>query len=159
MEDVQPLRRRHSGADAIETLWRVEFVPMVRLAFNLIGDNAEAEEVVQDSFAEVHRLRDEIRAPGAYLRTTVVMRCRTVLRRRHVMRSHPPEPPADLPDFDVALWNVVQTLPDDQRVAVVLKYYGRYRASEIGKIMDMPSSTVRSHLKRGLATLRKELES
>lgn len=159
MEDVQPFRRHHSGADTIEALWRAEFVPMVRLAYTLIGDNAEAEEVVQDSFAEVHRLRDEIRAPGAYLRTTVMMRCRSLLRRRQVMRSHPPAPPAGLPDFDVALWNVVQTLPHDQRVAVVLKYYCRYRSPEIGSIMAMPNSTVRSHLKRGLATLRTELES
>jgi DNA-directed RNA polymerase specialized sigma24 family protein len=41
---------------------------------------------------------------------------------------------------------------------VVLRYYGGYRASEIARIVDMPAATVRSHIRRGLALLRKELE-
>ncbi len=132
---------------------------MVRLAFTLVGNNAEAEELVQDSFADVHRRFDEIRRPGAYLRTCVVSRCRSTLRRRRVMQMHPPEPPEDLPASASHLWDVLQMLSEDQRLAVVLRYYGQYRASEIAGIMDIPSSTARSHLKRGLAALRKELES
>ena len=160
MEKMGVASRRHrdTTADAVEELFRVEYVPMVRLAFTLVGNNAEAEEVVQDSFAEIHRRRDEVRRPGAYLRTTVVLRCRTLLRRRRVMQLHPPEPPGDLPAEDAVLWDVLHQLSEDQRTAVVLRYYGCYRASEIAKIMDMPAATVRSHLKRGLAVLRKELE-
>ncbi|MBT8241043.1 MAG: sigma-70 family RNA polymerase sigma factor [Acidimicrobiales bacterium] len=144
---------------AIDALFRAEYPVMVRLAYTIIGNNAEAEEIVQDSFAEVHRRWSEIRKPGAYLRTTVVLGCRSLLKRRFVRQSQPPEPPAGLPEFDVALWTVVHSLPEDQRIVVVLKYYGRCRGSEIAQIMDIPGSTVRSHLKRGLATLRKELES
>lgn len=143
----------------METLFRAEYSGMVRLAFTLVGNNAEAEELVQDSFAEVHRRFDEIRQPGAYLRTTVVSRCRSTLRRRRVMQMHPPEPPRDLPARASHLWDVLHKLSEDQRLAVVLRYYGQYRASEIADIMDIPGSTARSHLKRGLAALRKELES
>ena len=52
-----------------------------------------------------------------------------------------------------------ETLPEDQRIVVVLKYYGGYRASEIASIVDMPGATVRSHLRRGLKALRKELDT
>ena len=69
----------------------------------------------------------------------------------------PPEPPAELPESADLLWDVVHQLPEDQRVAVVLKFYGGYRASEIAKITDQPAPTVRSHLRRALATMRKEL--
>ena len=55
------------------------------------------------------------------------------------------------------LWDVLDKLPEDQRIAVVLRYYGGYRASEIAKITDTPAATVRSHLRRGLTALRKEL--
>ncbi|MEM7288464.1 MAG: sigma-70 family RNA polymerase sigma factor [Actinomycetota bacterium] len=150
--------RRGTTIDSIEALFRIEYEPMVRLAYTLIGNNAEAEEQVQDSFAEVLRRWDEIRAPGAYLRTTVVLRCRSLLRRRRVIQAHPPEPPTELEPEDRVLWDVLHQLTEDQRLAVVLKYYGRYRASEIAEIMDMPAATVRSHLKRGLTALRKELE-
>lgn len=159
MEKVLRTQRRRRGADTLETLFRAEYVSMVRLAYTLIGNNAEAEELVQDSFAEVHRRLAEIREPGAYLRTSVVSRCRSLLRRRMVMQQHPPEPPDELPGGAGELWDVLQELSEDQRIAVVLRYYGQYRASEIALIMDIPGATVRSHIKRGLATLRKELDS
>ena len=74
------------------------------------------------------------------------------------MQRHAPEPPEELSNSACELWDVLDKLDEDQRVAVVLRYYGQYRASEIAKILDMPAATVRSHVKRGLAVLRKELE-
>jgi len=145
----------HSGK--LERLYAAEYTGMVRLAYTLVGSNAEAEDLVQDSFVEVARRMDEIRKPGAYLRSAVVSRCRSALRRRRVMSMHPPEPPAGLADSAGELWDVLSKLPEDQRIAVVLRYYGGYKASEIAKIVDMPGATVRSHLRRGLSALRKEL--
>ena len=145
-------------AGRLDVLYRAEYVGMVRLAYTLVGNNAEAEELVQDSFVEVYRRLDEIRQPGAYLRTAVVSRCRSALRRRSVMALHPPVAPAGLDGGPGELWDVLAKLSHDQRIAVVLRYYGGYRASEIAKIVDMPATTVRSHVRRGLATLRKELE-
>ena len=72
---------------------------------------------------------------------------------------HPPEPPAGLASDAGELWDVLGRLPEDQRIVVVLKYYGGYRASEIASIVDMPGATVRSHLRRGLKALREELDS
>jgi len=146
-------------ADVLERLYRAEYTGMVRLAYTLVGSNAEAEDLVQDSFVEVSRRLEDIRTPGAYLRSAVVSRCRSALRRRRVMEMHPPEPPAGLASDAGELWDVLSRLPEDQRIAVVLRYYGGYRASEIAKIVDMPAATVRSHLRRGLAALRKELDT
>ena len=146
-------------ADVLDALYRAEYTGMVRLAFTLVGSNAEAEDLVQDSFVEVARRLQEIRKPGAYLRSAVVSRCRSVLRRRRVMALHPPEPPAGLASAAGELWDVLGELPEDQRIAVVLKYYGGYRASEIARMLDVPGATVRSHLRRGLTALRKELDT
>jgi RNA polymerase sigma factor (sigma-70 family) len=147
----------HAGK--LERLYAAEHTGMVRLAYTLVGSNAEAEDLVQDSFVEVARRMDEIRTPGAYLRSAVVSRCRSALRRRRVMAMHPPEPPAGLASDAGELWDVLSKLPENQRIAVVLRYYGGYKASEIAKIVDMPGATVRSHLRRGLTALRKELDS
>jgi RNA polymerase sigma factor (sigma-70 family) len=147
----------HAGV--FESLYGAEYTGMVRLAYTLVGSNAEAEDLVQDSFVEVSRRLDEIRKPGAYLRTAVVSRCRSALRRRRMIALHPPEPPAALASDAGELWDVLAKLPEDQRIAVVLRYYGRYKASEIAQIVDMPGATVRSHLRRGLTALRKELDS
>ena len=150
----------HKGpAATLEVLYRAEYVGMVRLAFTLIGNNAEAEEVVQDSFVEISQRFDELQQPGAYLRTVVVSRCRSTLRRRRLMHQHAPTRPPDLPPEAESMWDVLDRLPEHQRIVVVLKYYCGLRASEIAKIVDQPAATVRSHLRRALAAMRKELTS
>jgi RNA polymerase sigma factor (sigma-70 family) len=142
----------------LDVLYRVEYVGMVRLAYTLLRSNAEAEEIVQDSFIEVYRRWHEIEKPGAYLRCTVVSRCRSALQRRKMR----PPPPVDEPRISAPsdeLWDVLARLSDDQRIAVVLRYYGGYRAQDIATMLETPASTVRSHLRRGLANLRKELDA
>ena len=141
-----------------DELYRNEYPSMVRLAYAMISDGSEAEDLVQDSFVEVYRRLDDIDRPGAYLHTSVVNRCRSALQRRRMIAEHAPEPPDGLSVDADDFWDVLHKLSDEQRIAVVLKYYGDFRASEIGRILREPASTVRSHIRRGLATLRKELE-
>jgi RNA polymerase sigma-70 factor (ECF subfamily) len=159
MWSIKNVAVRQGPAATLEVLYRAEYTGMVRLAFTLIGSNAEAEEVVQDSFVEISQRFDELDRPGAYLRTVVVSRCRSVLRRRRLMNLHAPTRPRDLPPEAESLWDVLDRLPEHQRIVVVLRYYCGYRASEIAKIIDQPSATVRSHLRRALAVMRKELSS
>ena len=141
----------------LEALYRLEYAGMVRLAYTLLASNAEAEEVVQDSFVEVYRRWPDILKPGAYLRCTVVSRCRSALQRR---KLRPPCPVGDASEAAPAgeLWDVLTRLTDDQRVTVVLRYYGGYSAADIAVMLEMRAATVRSHLRRGLAALKKELE-
>ena len=131
---------------------------MIRLAYTLIGNAAEAEEVVQDGFVDVYRRFDEIRRPGAYLRTAVINNCRSLLRRRRVFaldrRSHR----VAWTRIACELWDVLGHLTEDERIAVTLRYFGRYRASEIARLLDEPPSTVRSRIRSGLRKLREELE-
>ena len=141
----------------LDALYRLEYTGMVRLAYTLLASNAEAEEIVQDSLIEVYRRWHEIRKPGAYLRCTVVSRCRSALQRRKMRPSSPVEEPCVSAEAS-ELWDVLTRLSDDQRMVVVLRYYGGYAASDVSEMLEMPAATVRSHLRRGLATLKKELE-
>lgn len=144
-------------AGQLDALYRVEYAGMVRLAYTLLASNAEAEEIVQDSLIEVYRRWHEIRKPGAYLRCAVVSRCRSALQRRKMHPSHAVEEPRVSAGAS-ELWDVLARLSDEQRMAIVLRYYGGYGASEIATMLEMPSATVRSHVRRGLAALKKDLE-
>lgn len=141
----------------LDALCRVEYAGMVRLAYTLLASTAEAEEIVQDSFLEVYRRWPDIRKHGAYLRCAVVSRCRSAFQRRKLHPMHLVEAPC-LSAPAGELWDVLTRLSDEQRIAIVLRYYGGYAASDIAAILEMPAATVRSHLRRGLATLKKELE-
>ena len=150
---------RKGPAVALEVLYRAEYIGMVRLGYTLVGNNAEAEEIVQDSFVEISHRFDQLDQPGAYLRTVVVSRCPSVLRRRRVMNLHPPTPPPDLTPEVESLWDVLERLPEHQRIAVVLRYYCGCRASEIAEIIDQPAAKLRSHLRRALRSMREEITS
>ena len=143
---------------ALEVLYRAEYTGMVRLACTFVASDAEAEEIVQDSFVEVSRRIAELGDhPGGYLRAVVVSRCRSALRRRRLMGQQASIRPSDLTPEAESLWDVLGRLPEQQRIAVVLRYYCGCNASEIAAIVDQPAATVRSHLRRALQTMRKEI--
>jgi DNA-directed RNA polymerase specialized sigma24 family protein len=137
----------------LDALYRVEYAGMVRLAYTLLGSSAEAEETVQDSLIDVYRRWPEIRKPGAYLRCTVVSRCRSALLRRRMRPRESVGGPAVSAEAG-ELWDVLGRLSDEQRLVVVLRYYGGYTSSDIAAMIEMPAGTVRSHLRRGLASGR-----
>lgn len=149
---------RQGPTAALEALYRAEYMPMVRLAYTLIGSNAEAEEIVQDSFVEISpRIAELGQQPGGYLRTVVVNRCRSALRHRRMMVQRASIRPRELAPEAESLWDVLEHLSEQQRIAVVLRYYCGCNASEIAAIVDQPAATVRSHLRRALLAMRKEI--
>lgn len=158
MHKIKSVAVRQGPAAALEILYRAEYTGMVRLAYTLVGSNAEAEEIVQDSFVEISRRIENLgQQPGAYLRAIVVSRCRSALRRRRLMGQHEPVPPVSLTSEAECMWDVLEHLPEQQRIAVVLRYYCECNASEIAAMIDQPAATVRSHLRRALQTMRKEI--
>ena len=157
MRKIKSAAVRQGPTSALEVLYRAEYTGMVRLAFTLVGSNAEAEEIVQDSFVEIsRRIADLGQHPGGYLRAVVVSRCRSALRRRRLMGHHAFRP-RDLAPEAESLWDVLEHLTEEQRIAVVLRYYRGCNASEIAAIVDQPAATVRSHLRRALQAMRKEI--
>lgn len=52
----------------------------------------------------------------------------------------------------------VAALPEDQRVVIVLKEYQDLTFLEISEVLDVPLSTVKTRLYRGLTQLRESLE-
>lgn len=145
-------------AAGFDDFYRRERPGMVRLAYLVVGSAEIGEEIVQDAFVEVHRRFAGLDHPGAYLRTTVVNRCRTAQRRASMERnrlrivgSRPTEQPTE-PD---PIWDALATLNERQRTALVLTYYGQLTSEEAAEAMGCRPATVRSLSHRGLQELRK----
>jgi RNA polymerase sigma-70 factor (sigma-E family) len=144
------------GDVAFRSLYRERYVSMVRLAALLVDRLELAEEIVQDCFAAVYQRWDEIESPAAYLRTTVVNRCRDDLRRRRLERRPTglPEPAVDAPN---EMADAVAALPHRQRMAVVLRFYEDMTVDEIAEAMHARPGTVKSWLSRAMTQLRQEI--
>lgn len=139
---------------------------LLRLAFVLTGNQADAEDVVQDALSRaLPRWSRICRADDvdAYVRRMVVNA--NVSRWRKFRRKETPAAvgvdrvaPSGMPAEDRdALWRACQRLPPDQRTAIVLRFYEDMEYAEIAALTGVREGSVRSRVSRGVATLREEL--
>ena len=132
---------------------------MIRLATAIIGCRAAAEDIVQDAFATLLQRYDAIANPGGYLRVSVVHACRSWQRRqtreRAVMHTVRIEPVLDVSAAE--LDDLLSGLPPRQRLTLELHFIERWSTSEIATVCATPLNTVKSDVRRALATLRHRL--
>lgn len=156
--------------ERLRLLYEAHYVDLVRLACLLLDRTEAAEEVVQDAFVKLYGALDRIEdreATPAYLRSMVMNGARSTLRRRQVVRKHPPnpEPPAEGADAAAVLHEdqrevieALRTLPARQRECLVLRYYGGCSEAEIAETLGIARGTVKSSISRAMATMAERLE-
>jgi RNA polymerase sigma-70 factor (sigma-E family) len=175
MNLLSALGARDTGADAddaasiVSALYAEHALGLTRLAQVMLGDRAAAEDVVHDAFFGLCRrwgdLTDPRKAP-AYLRSSVLNGCRTVLRRQARSAVDPTlgevalaaDAPLLASEDRRAVLAALRRLPDRQREVLVLRYYLELPDAEIARTMGIGESTVRSAAHRGLTTLERLLK-
>lgn len=112
---------------------------MLRLAALLLGNRSEAEEVVQEAFLVVPEKWREIENPGGYLRMSVINGSNQLLRWRQTAARHPLPRAEDLttqiPET-IELLDALRSLSDQQRQAIVLRYYLGLSDQEIARYLS-----------------------
>jgi RNA polymerase sigma-70 factor (sigma-E family) len=152
-------------APGFAALFAAEVDRLVRLAYLLTDSNPVAEEIVQESFIGLYRQWDTVREPLGYVRTAVVNRARN--HRRDRVRAdmgaarlvERGEHELAIPDPGDALLHALAALPERQRTAVVLRYWGDWTEQEIATALDCRPGTVKSLVSRALDELRKVVQT
>lgn len=145
--------------EAFEVFCRRSYEPLVRLAFLLIGSPETAEDLVQDVLVRIQRRWHRIEQPNAYARRAVVNACNTHHRRRR-REDQQPRPVDEAVALDAdELFDVLAALPERMRAAIVLRFYEDLPDGDIAALLDCAPSTVRSLIHRGLARLRRVVET
>ena len=148
----------------------------LRIALDLLGDRAGAEDAVQEALARACESCDRLREPGAasgWFFRILTNVCLRALRRRKLKRlflgRRSPTEEASKPDdradrtlarqSDVAgMLGALDKLPVKQRTALLLRYGHDLPVAEIADMLDVKPATVKTHLVRGLRRLRKLME-
>lgn len=143
--------------DDFESLYVSTYAPMVRLAYLLTGSPSQAEEAVQESFMRVWQRWNRIDEPGAYLRTTVVHRCRSIGRRHAlaIRREHTIASATVSIDRPHEMLDTLATLSKRRREVVVLRFYCELSMREIADVLGVSDGTVKATLHHALHDLRK----
>jgi RNA polymerase sigma-70 factor (ECF subfamily) len=139
------------------------------VASRVLRDQALAEDAVQEAFLALWRSADAYRRerakPSTWILTLVHRRAVDLVRREGRRQAEPldeapeatgaavPEE-ADLRDRRAAVQAALRQLPDDQRQALELAYYGGYTQSELAERLGVPLGTIKSRMFTGLTRLR-----
>ena len=153
---------------AVTALFDRHYTGLIRMAV-LLGAGVDAEDVVAEAFCELYRrwprLRDPLAAPS-YLRSVVCNLTRMRLRHLQVVRRHPDHSVTSIgsAEQEVVLREdqreviaALQSLPDRQRQALVLRYWLDLSEAEVAASMGISRGAVKAHTSRGMATLTRLL--
>lgn len=135
---------------------------LYRTALAILGNPAEAEDAVQDTFLRYLETRPQLRDSEhekAWLLRVIINACRSRLRaaKRHPLTELLDSYPAHGLE-ESAVVEAVLALPPRERAAVHLFYYEGYSTQEIAALTGQRPGTVRSHLSRARVRLRGILE-
>jgi RNA polymerase sigma-70 factor (ECF subfamily) len=145
------------------------------LALRVLRDERHAEDAVQEAFLQVWRSAASFRAERAKASTwilTLVHRRAVDLVRREERRQAEPLDGEDTAgaapeQTEEAAWlrferervqSALGQLPDVQREALELAYYGGFSQSELAERLGVPLGTIKSRMFAGLARLRELLD-
>lgn len=156
---------------------------VVNICYGMVHNREDAEDIAQDVFVEVYRNVDSFRADAklsTWLYRIAVNRSLNHIRNnkkhkwfqsfdseveaknRQLLQLESSK--ADQPEYDlenkqraIILYEAINTLPDNQRVAFTLSKYEELSYQEISEVMDMSVSSVESLLFRAKKNLQKKL--
>jgi RNA polymerase sigma-70 factor (ECF subfamily) len=153
------------------------------LAYRMLNNKHEAEDAVQETFLRVytnlHRY-DENQKFSTWIFRIGTNHCIDRLRKRkhsaysldaempdnegndyYSMLSgneETPEKQVILSETQQLIHKAIESLPEKYKSVVILKYLHDMSLQEIGDVLDMPVTTVKTRVHRGREYLRKKLE-
>ena len=147
--------------------------PAYGLALRILRDEALAEDAVQEAFLALWRSAarfvPERGKASTWILTLVHRRAVDIVRREERRRAdaleQSPEPESRI-EVDEEAWlrlqrervqDALRQLPDQQREALELAYYGGFTQSELAERLGQPLGTIKSRMFLGLARLRELL--
>ena len=155
--------------DSFETAFRRREAQVLRIAYRMLGNWADAEDVAQEAFTRLHRqglagFSDDA-GMGAWLCRVVANLCLDRLRRRSRWRGEAVEMP-EIESAEAAvlgeerrrqLMAALERLPERERAAVVLREIEGLSTAETAEAMGSTEGTVRSQISKALDRLRELL--
>lgn len=172
VDDASLLARYAGGDQTAARLLTARHAPRVfAVARRMLGEQAEAEDVTQETMLRLWRIAPEWQAGqaalGTWLYRVAANLCIDRLRRRREIASDSlPERADEAPgalarieadDRAAALHAALGALPDRQRLAIVLRHFEERSNPEIAEILDTSVEAVESLLGRARRELAARL--
>ncbi len=173
-EEKKWLRSLRKGdVKSFEFIFRFYYEPMLDHATRILGEAAEAEEVVQDVFLKIWRDRQKLRIQTslqAYLYTSVYHACLNLIRkkkqgydyRQYLSRQTVPVFPADerlyYAETSRRVFDVLERMPERRRTIFTMSRFQGMTYRDIAQKLSLSVKTVEDNMTKALRFLRKNLK-
>jgi RNA polymerase sigma-70 factor (ECF subfamily) len=172
------LQRVASGdLQAVSELYDQIAGPLFSVAVRILRDAADAEEVVQDVFVQIwekaatfepdlgsafhwtlsitrHRCIDRLRSRQRRARLAEEFQNDMLSQQSPLLENRP----ALDTDDTGAVRTALKDLPEDQRQAIELAFFGGKTHLEIAELLNQPLGTIKARIRRGMLKLRDSLQ-
>jgi RNA polymerase sigma-70 factor (ECF subfamily) len=159
----------HGDREAFEMIIRTHSRTLFAIAYGILQNREEAEDVVQDALVKAWKTRWRVRDPGkfpAWLATIARHRAHDIFRKRRSVPlsttvdevtepSSTAEPNGS--ELDQQLRSALAALPELHRAALTLRYFEEMDYRSIENILSLSNGALRGILGRALASMRKQL--
>jgi RNA polymerase sigma-70 factor (ECF subfamily) len=181
MADVNAYIQRWQQGDerAAELLYNHHRDATFRLAYGLLGNREDAEEVAQDALTyalvNINRYDANLSRFSTWLHTITVSRCRDKRRRKILPQFSLTlwlQRGQDIPDYEPGpegaatssetqsqVWQAVQQLKPPLREAIILRYWSGQTYREMAEILGCPLPTAQSRVRLAYDHLRSLLSA
>ena len=159
----------HGDREAFEMIIRTHSRTLFAIAYGILQNREEAEDVVQDALVKAWKTRWRVRDPEkfpAWLATIARHRAHDIFRRRRTVplsatidEAIEPSPTAEPNslELDQKLHSALAALPELHRAALTLRYFEEMDYQSIENTLGLSNGALRGILGRALASMRKQL--
>jgi RNA polymerase sigma-70 factor (ECF subfamily) len=157
--------------EAFEMIIRTQSRALFAIAYGILQNREEAEDVVQDTLVKAWKTRSRVRDPEkfpAWLGTIARHRAHDLLRRRRQVSLESNAPswpnfahsaPDDSDERHAQVQAALSTLPELHRAAITLRYFETMDYATIERTLGLTNGALRGILGRALGTMRKRLRT
>lgn len=164
---------RQGDKAAFESLFRSFYSRLVGYAVRVLGDQDEAEEIVQQVFVGLWESRSNMSEPASvqsYLFRSVYNRCMNVVEKEKVKNRHREEviangnvsvqPGEELHHAELKreMKKAMDKLPEQCRRVFELSRNEGLKYAAIAEVLNISVKTVENHMGKALKILREELK-
>ena len=178
---VRMVKALQAGKDgAFEDIWNTFYQDVYYFIKKTVGDPTLAEDLTQNTFMEILQTVDKLKEPAAFVtwsRQIAYHQCTGHFKKtREITVDEDPEgysvfdtleneneefipgEALDKEDLKKTIHEMIDSLPEDQRAAIILQFYDELSVKDIAKIQNVSEGTVKSRLNYARKSIKKSVE-
>ena len=164
-------RKKEPSSELTKTM-EEELQDLYRYAFYRLGDEQDAEDIIQDLYISIHEKHDAASNIGNlrnYIYRALSNNCTLLLRKRANCKTVSIEniedinlwesEPKNLEEEFTLINMLLDSIPHEQSEVIRLHIHGEKTFKDIGDILQIPEASVKSRYRYGIEKLRREIKN